>query len=279
MRLLHRGGAAALLILAAALPAGVSAAVAPAGHGPPAAAGPDAGAALERSQAAVGHTIGDYILTASDGRKLALSELRGRPLVLSLIYTSCYHTCPTITARLASTAAVGRAALGEDSFALLTLGFDSAHDTPERMGALARSQGIRDPRWHFASADRATIEQLTRDVGFTYAPSPRGFDHIAQLTVLDAQGKVYRQVYGENYDPPALIEPLKELVFGLRAKERGLGGWVEGLKLFCTVYDPASGRYKFDYSIFVSIFVGVVSLGAVAIFVIRAWRQGNRTGA
>jgi protein SCO1/2 len=269
-----RGGTALWLILAVALPAG--AATAPAGHGPQGGVPSEARVAFERSQAAIGRTLGDHLFADSQGRPVGLSELRGRPLVLSLVYTSCYHTCPTITQRLAHTAAIGRAALGEDSFTVVTLGFDSAHDTPERMAALARSQGIRDPRWHFVSADRATVERLTQEIGFTYAASPRGFDHIAQLTVIDAQGKVYRQVYGEAYDPPALVEPLKELVFGLRAREAGISGWVEGLKLFCTVYDPASGRYKFDYSILVSIFVGALSLGAVAIFIVRAWRQGSR---
>ena len=138
-----------------------------------------------------------------------------------------------------------------------------------------RAARHRSPRWTFLSADARTIEALTRDLGFSYFRSPKGFDHTAQTTVLDAQGKVYRQVYGENYAAPALVEPLKELTFGLRARESGLGGWVEGLRLFCTVYDPASGRYRFDYSIFVSLLVGTVSLGAVAVFIVRAWRQGR----
>jgi len=39
----------------------------------------------------------------------------------------------------------------------------------------------------------------------------------------------------------------------------------------CTVYDPASGRYRFDYSLIIAFVLGLACLGAVAVFVVRAW--------
>ena len=30
------------------------------------------------------------------------------------------------------------------------------------------------------------------------------------------------------------------------------------MKLFCTVYDPRTGRYYFDYSLFASIIIGAL---------------------
>jgi len=77
------------------------------GHTPSAAAGGDPAskfdqkAALAISQGAIGKSLGDYTLTAADGRNLRMSEFRGKPLVISLIYTSCYHICPTTTQHLA----------------------------------------------------------------------------------------------------------------------------------------------------------------------------------
>ena len=47
------------------------------------------------------------------------------------------------------------------------------------------------------------------------------------------------------------------------------------VKLFCTVYDPASDSYMFDYSIFVGLTIGLV-LGAIFIYLVaREWRHSK----
>jgi len=235
----------------------------------------DEKAALAKSQAAIGRALTDHRFVDSDGRAVALSQFRGKPLVLSLVYTSCYHTCPVITQHVGRTTDIARQALGADSFQVVTLGFDSANDTPERMRSFARERGIDTRRWRMLSADAATMKQFAAELGFIYFPSPRGFDHLAQTTVIDAEGRVYRQVYGDSFPPPTLVEPLKDLVFGRHSNLTSVSGVIAGVKLFCTVFDPKSGRYRFDYSIFVAFIIGVVSLGAVAVFIVRAWREGR----
>ena len=54
---------------------------------------------------------------------------------------------------------------------------------------------------------------------------------------------------------------------------------IERVRLFCTIYDPARDRYRLDYSIFVAFAVGVASLGAVAVFLVRVWRQNRAPGS
>ena len=235
----------------------------------------DQAQAQAASRAAVGKVVADRVLRDSEGREVALADLRGRPLVVSLVYTSCYGSCSIITRRLAQAVEVARDALGEDRFGVVTVGFDAANDTPGRMAHYARQQRIGDAGWRVLSGDAATVNALAADLGFSFAPSPRGFDHVSQVTVLDADGRVYRQVYGDGFPTPALVEPLKELVFGTAARAATLDGWVNGLKLLCTVYDPSADRYRFDYSVFVGAFVGIVCLGAVAVFVVRAWSDGR----
>ena len=65
-----------------------------------------------------------------------------------------------------------------------------------------------------------------------------------------------------------MVEPLKELVFSQRAGSSSARAWVDGLRLLCTVYDPASGRYRFDYSVFVAAAIGSLCLSQL-ISVIR----------
>lgn len=233
----------------------------------------DEALALKKSQLAIGKTLSNHRFTDMYGKTVMLDSLRGKPLVLSLVYSSCFHTCPIITRSVAKAVRAGHDALGQDSFNVITIGFDTATDTPARMRAYAREHGIGDERWQILSTDAATLRALADEIGFTFFPSPRGFDHMTQTTVIDDQGKIYRQVYGEGFAVPALVEPLKDLTLGRRASKKNWDGWINGVKLFCTVYDPASGRYKFDYSLFISLFVGFVMLGGVAVFLVRAWRE------
>lgn len=231
--------------------------------------------ALRTSQAAIGRRLSDHRLVDRNGRTVRFSDYRGRPLVVNLIYTSCYHSCSVSTRYLGEIVDVAREALGETAFSVATIGFDSANDRPGRMAVYAARQGIDAPGWSFLSGDAGTLQALVDELGFTYAASPKGFDHMAQVTVVDGNGEVYRQVYGDRFEPPALVEPLKELVWGLDAGTGTLERWVDNVRLFCTIYDPSTGRYRFDYSIFVAIIIGTLCLAAIAVFLVRAWRENS----
>jgi protein SCO1/2 len=234
----------------------------------------DRAEAVEYSQAAIGTMLNDYRLRDTLGQTFDLAQLRGRPLVVSMIYTSCHHICPTITRNLAKTLDKAREALGEDAFTAVTIGFDWKNDSPDRMRQFAVQQGVDDtPNWHFLATDATTVDPLAENLGFLYYPSAKGFDHLVQTTVVDAGGTIYRQVYGTDLPVQSVVEPLKELVFDTPRSEGLLEHWVSTFRLFCTVYDPNSDRYRFDYSIFLMIIIGVLCLGAVAAFIVREWRS------
>jgi protein SCO1/2 len=229
--------------------------------------------AFARSQAVLGQSVGDYTFLDGNGSSVSLASLRGKPVIISLIYTSCYHVCPTVTTNLAKIIHIARDALGNDSFTVLTIGFDTEADTPDRMRMFAAQRNIDLDNWHFVSTDADTLRRLSDDVGFSYFRSPKGFDHMIQATLLDAEGRVYRQVYGMAPEPPALVEPLKELLYGKQVAATPIQGMLNNIKLFCTVYDPTTGMYRFDYSIFIGLFIGLVTLGGTAWFIVRAWRK------
>lgn len=238
----------------------------------------DESTALALSQEAIGRSVGDYQFLDGNGRTITLSSLRGKPVVISLIYTSCYHVCPTVTSNLANVVRDAREALGKDSFSVLTIGFDTPNDTPDRMRVFAGQRGIDMNDWHFVSASAETIRSLTGDIGFSYFSSPKGFDHMIQATVLDGSGMIYRQIYGIAPELPALVEPLKEILWGKQVAATKITGWLNNIKLFCTVYDPTTGLYRFDLSPFLSIGIGLLVLGAIAWVIVRAWRESSASG-
>jgi protein SCO1/2 len=195
---------------------------------------------------------------------------------VSFVYTNCVAACSGLTLHLREAVRVAREALGERGFSVLTVGFDPAHDTPERMLAYGRDRGVVDAGWRFASADAATVRRFTDETGFSWSPSTtRGFDHVAQVTVLDARGTVVHQVYGEAFEPPALVEPLKQVLLQGSVERVSVTGLIDRIRLYCSVYDPASGRYRFDFSMLAMGLPALFVLGMVAWGVLALGRRGR----
>lgn len=229
--------------------------------------------ALATSQSALGRTLPNIHFTGSKGQPFSMKDFHGKPLLVTLVYTACADVCPALIESLHPAVKQAQSALGKDSFSVITVGFDAGKDTPERMRTFASSRGIRLPNWQFLSADEADIDALAQSVGFGIYARAGGYDHLAQISIIDASGKVYRQVYGSAFDPPLIVEPLKDLVLGRYKPLESFQGFFDRIKLFCTTYDPNSGRYYFNYSFFIGMAIGIGSLSLVLLFLVREWRH------
>jgi len=231
--------------------------------------------AMERSQASIGRSLGNYRLVDSTGAALPLTSLRGKPLVISLVYTSCSSVCPPTTQHLID--AVGQAAklIGGDRFAVLTVGFDARNDTPARLTQFATVQGVKLPNWRLASGDPATIEALLRDLGFSYTAVAGGFDHVTQTTIVDRNGVIMRHVYGDDFPIQMFMEPLKDAVYGTTTVF-DLGGLIDRIKFICTTFDPGAGRYRIDYGLAFGSVIAALSLLGMGGLILREWRRANR---
>lgn len=233
--------------------------------------------ALEDSQGAIGNQLSDFRFTDSAGKGVTLHDLKGKPLVLSLIYTSCYQTCPMTTRHLSSVIEKARKTLGHDKFSVAILGFDSQFDSPQAMKHFAKKQGIEGANWYLLSADAKTIKAFTKELGFLFFTSPNGFDHMVQATIIDAESIIYRQVYGEVFDTPLLIEPLKELILGRpQPNQTILSDLVNKVRFFCTNYDPSSDSYHFDYSLFIGMIIGALIIVLIVVFLLKEFRLSRR---
>lgn len=232
--------------------------------------------AVAASQRAIGGTLGDHALTASDGRAIRTSDFRGRPLVVSFVYTGCFQVCPVTTAFLGDAVAAARRAVGDDGFRVLTIGFNLPFDSPEAMREFARKQGVGDARWTFATPAPESLDALARELGFQWAATGGGFDHVTQATIIDRDGRVFRQVYGDRFELPMLVAPLRELVLGAPAPRDDLAGLFDRVRVLCTVYDPRTGRYRLNYGLFIELFTGSTIVVGTIWYLVAASRRRDR---
>lgn len=233
--------------------------------------------ALKVSQSAIDKSLANYAFTKANGERVMLEDFRGKPLIISMLFTSCYKICPMTTRHLSKVVEKARDAMGEDSFNIAVIGFDTKNDTPDAMQYFANKQGISDKNWNLLSMTQEDVDALAKDTGFIYTPSSNGFDHLIQATIIDANGKIYRQVYGQVFDTPLLVDPLLELVLGRpQPAQSFLDILSNKIKLFCTTYDPFTDGYYFDYSFFVEIFVGITVIIFIISFMMGEIRKSNK---
>lgn len=229
--------------------------------------------ALRVSQAAIGRSIQDHALLNREGQPVRLSGYRGKPLLVNFIYTGCFQFCPTTTRSLDKAVATAQQILGENSFNTVTIGFNQPFDSPQALKAYASQHGIRRPGWEFLSPHPKIVDELTKDFGFSYVKTSGGFDHVNQVTIVDADGKIYRQTYGDTFPVKRIVEPLRELIAGRPvAQITSIDELINQIRVICTVYDPKSGRYKTDYKFIMEVAGGVTFFIAVMIFFYRELR-------
>jgi protein SCO1/2 len=233
----------------------------------------DYDSALKTSQQALDNQIREVEFIAASGERIKFSDFGGKPLVLSMIYTSCYQVCPMTTRYLAEVIEKARDALGPDSFSVALVGFDSQFDTPDAMRFFAEKQSLSNEGWHLLSLDQAGVAALSEDIGFGFIPSSIGYDHLIQASIIDAEGRVYRQVYGQVFETPLLVDPLIDLVLDRpQPAESLLTELGKKVRLFCTTYDPVRDGYYFDYSLFLGLLIGITIIALTTFVMIREIR-------
>jgi protein SCO1/2 len=230
--------------------------------------------ALEESQRAIGRQIGNHRFVTSEGKDVSLADLRGKPLVVNFVYTGCFQVCPTTTQFLAKAVAEAQKTLGPGAFRVATIGFNLPFDTPSAMKDFRRRYGLSSPDWLFLTPDAGTLLQLVADFGFRYEATAAGFDHLLQVSILDADGRLYRQVYGDSFDSPLFVGPLLQLAQNAPVAQPTVQALWEQVKLLCTVYDASAGRYRLNYAVFIEIFVGAsVLLGGIGYVLLELRRR------
>ncbi len=225
--------------------------------------------ALRAGQAVVGSTLPEHTLLDAAGRPVRLSSYRGKPLLVSFIYTGCFQICPAQTRTLHEAVKGLDLAFGSKQFNVVSIGFNQPFDSPTAMRAFAAQQRIDAPNWAFLSPPPAAVDALTRDFGFRYAATPAGFDHVLGVSVVDAEGRIHSQVYGDRLTAQQLGEPLRTLLGTTPLGwQFGIGDLIERVRILCTVYDPETGAYRYDYKLIFEIAGGLTFFVSVGIYLL-----------
>jgi len=103
---------------------------------------------------------------------------------------------------------------------------------------------------------------LAKDLGFYYKKTDGGFDHLNAVSIVDAKGRIYKQVYGIDFKPEEILKPVNEAINPdtayTRIAENKTSGILDRIILFCYKYDKATGTYKLDYGMLMTMIMAPI---------------------
>jgi len=115
------------------------------------------------------------------GKLVRLQDLRGRPAVVTFLYTTCRDTCPLTTQQI-------RAALDElgHDVPVIAVSVDPANDSARRARAFTLEQRMTN-RMRWVLGDGAQLRRLWTAYGVQ--PQTDRLEHSASTVLLDAKGR------------------------------------------------------------------------------------------
>ncbi len=178
------------------------------------------------------------------GRTVKLADyFKQKPVILNFVYYKCRDLCPLLLDGIVRSLRALSFDIG-NQFDVLTVSFDpndtsslAAAKKADLVGEYSRAGASAG--WHFLTGDPASIQSLTRSVGFRYSYDRRTgeFGHATGMILMTPDGRTSRYFYGIDFSPRDVRLALIE------AAANKIGSPIDQLLLFCYHYDPATGKY------------------------------------
>lgn len=143
----------------------------------------------------------DTTWTNQDGKKMKLGDLRGHPVLITMVYLTCGYACPTMITEMKDIEAKFTNEQKQD-LRVLMISFDPKRDTPKAMRQYMEKRKLDQSRWSFmTSNDEGKIRELAAVLNFKYQKTDDGeYTHSSVIAVLDRQGVLLSTDQGASGD-------------------------------------------------------------------------------
>lgn len=148
--------------------------------------------------------------TTQNGNEIELKELRGKVLVMVMIYTSCKAACPRLVADMRNIEKKIPKELS-DKVQYIMVSIDPEVDTPERLKAFAKENQMDNEKWLFLSSNDEQTREFSAVLAVNYKRiSPMDFSHSNIISVFNAEGELAFQQEGLEVNNDNTVSKIKE---------------------------------------------------------------------
>ncbi len=151
-------------------------------------------------------------LIDQNGQSVNLSSLKGKPVLVDFIYTSCPGPCKTLTQRMIDVAQKLGPTLGSQ-VTMVSISIDPEHDGPQQMLDYARTQGAARKGWLFLTGGPAQVDATLAAFGLSRERESDGsVSHIVGVILVGPDGRKLHEYNGENLKYDAVAADLRNAI-------------------------------------------------------------------
>ncbi|MEL1239718.1 SCO family protein [Flavobacterium flavipallidum] len=148
--------------------------------------------------------------TNQNGQNIEMKDMKGKVLVMVMIYTSCKAACPRLVADMRNI----EQRLPEnikDKVQMVLVSIDPETDTPKRLKAFAIENKMNSNQWVFLRSTEENTREFAAVLAVNYKKvSPMDFSHSNIISVFNADGELTYQQEGLSVNSDPTIAKIKE---------------------------------------------------------------------
>ena len=152
----------------------------------------------------------DLEVVDQDGNRLRFYSdvLKGRTVVINVIFTNCISACPMVTQLLSVTREELVPSVRDDVW-FVSISVDPERDTPQALKAFAKRQDVDESRWLFLTGSKQNIDAILKKLR-RYTPDLDA--HSTQLLAGTTRGRHEWIPLPAGIQPDAIAAVVRNLV-------------------------------------------------------------------
>ncbi|MGE5816814.1 MAG: SCO family protein [Deltaproteobacteria bacterium] len=165
----------------------------------------------EIGRKAVHQNVPNFTLIDQDGKRFQFANARGKPVVVTFIFTTCPDVCPLLTAKFA---AMQRelAAKKRDDYLLLSITTDPQTDTSAVLKSYAKRYKPDFRHWLFLTGSREQLAKVWKEFGVTVqSAGPGQIQHTTLTTLIDRDGVRRFDYYTDRWQEKEILRDIDSL--------------------------------------------------------------------
>jgi len=152
----------------------------------------------------------DTKLVDQNGNHVSLASLKGKPMVVDFIYTSCPGPCMMETAKLSNVALRLGSDLGS-KVTIVSISVDPEHDGPKQLLDYSRQQGADEKGWYFLTGSPRDVDRALAGFKISREIGPDGsVGHLVDMMLIGPDGRVVQEYNGEVVKAESIVDDVRK---------------------------------------------------------------------
>ncbi len=145
-----------------------------------------------------------------NGQTIEMKDLKGKVLVMVMIYTSCKSACPRLVADMRNIESRLSNQV-KKNVKLVLVSIDPKIDTPQRLYQFAKDNQMAGDQWVFLRSSEENTREFAAVLAVNYKKiAPMDFSHSNIISVFNAQGELAFQQEGLGVNSDATVNKIIE---------------------------------------------------------------------